>query len=248
VHCFNLVKKETITKSVIIATILMVLGFAIFSLNDSSGAVNTSSSKAEKLGLRGWVLIQVYRDVDGSRSLIYEHESPNVITNYGLFLIQRWVSGTTSGAFQWTTANGGNNLYYTTNSFGRIALSADSTPVSATHSSWQPVDSSYPANIEIIDGGLQRSTTVTVTYNAAYTPGNGTTKGSITFAMAQTFTCQSGFSFTNVDKTGLFAGAYNTNSGVTSSVPISGLVAENTFPTVSLQPGDQIAITWRISL
>jgi hypothetical protein len=213
------------------------------------GVVESSAQKKnEQIFLRGLVMIDVYRNIEGKMELIYHHESSNVITNFGLVLIQRWLGGTTSGAFQWTTILGGNNLWYTTSAPNKIALSIDSTDINATHGSWQAVDNSYPTDIEITTGGLARATSSTVTINSAYSPGLGSTKGSATYAISQTFTCQTGFNFVGVNKTGLFAGAYNTNSGATNSVPISGLIAENTFPALDLQPGDQIAITWRITI
>ena len=105
-----------------------------------------------------------------------------------------------------------------------------------------------PSDIEIstVGCGLVRSLTSTYT-QSSYTAG-GATKGSFTYASANTFTVGATFSFTGVQKAGLFNGVYNTNSGALTGTAISSLIAENTFTPVDLNAGDQIAITWRITL
>ena len=178
--------------------------------------------------------------------MIYHEESHNVITNVGLFVIARELANQT-GIWQWTGALGGNDKYYSMGDPRYIALSTDATGANAIHSSWQTVDGSYTTDIEIITGGLQRQPASTFTYvMSSYTPGTGTTTGSLAYAIAYTFTVAAGNSFTGVQKAGLFTGTYNTNPG-TSGSPITPLVAENTFTPVDLGSGDQIAVTWRIT-
>ncbi len=203
------------------------------------------SSSGEILKFKSIVTVEVYRPVGGNMVKIYEHESSNVITNIGLHVIARQITGQ-AATYQWTAALGGNDLWYTNAAVTRIGLSTDNGPaLNATHSSWQTVDSSYPSNIEIITGGLPRAVG-TYTQSFAYTAGSGTTKGSLTYTVAATFTATS--AFTGVQKAGLFNGVYNTNNGAATGTPISALVAENTFTAVDLDIGDQIAVTWRITL
>jgi len=217
------------------------------SVGTALSSETTPLAGGELIKLRGNVLVEVYRPVGGTMVQVYRHESSNVITNIGLHVIGRQLTAQ-AATYQWTAALGGNDLWYTNSSLIRIALSSDSTGVDATHSSWQTVDGSYPSNIEITTGGLARSTTSTYTQAVSYTAGSGATKGSITYSSAQTFTVSTGFSFTAVQKAGLFNGVYNTNSGALTGTSISSLVAENTFTPVDLNAGDQIAITWRITL
>ena len=178
-------------------------------------------------------------------NLIYHHESHNVITNVGLHVIARELNG--QGRWQWTAAEGGNGFYYDVGDPRYIALSCDGTGVDAGHASWQAVDGSYPGDIEITTGGLER-TRGDFTSDVAYTPGTGASTGSLTYSLSETFTVLTGSSFTAVQKAGLFMSAYNTNDGLTNNTRISTLIAENTFPPVDLIAGDQIAITWRITL
>ena len=215
-------------------------------LKNSPPAVTESFPTGELVQLKSLVLVDVYRPVAGTMVQIYHHESPNVITNVGLYALARHLGGQTA-AFQWTAALGGNDQYYRSTAPTYIALSSDSAGVDATHSSWQAVDSSYPADIEIITDGLQRGTG-TLTIGVAYTAGSGGTKGSHTYSLSRTFTVGAGGSFTSVQKAGLFNNVYNTNNGSTSALQISALIAENTFTPVDLNAGDQIAVTWRITL
>ena len=216
------------------------------SVGPALSSETTPLAGGELIKLRSNVLVEVYRPVGGTMVQVYRHESSNVITNIGLHVIPRTLTGQ-AATYQWTAALGGNDLWYTVGTLIRIALSTDSTAVDATHSSWQTVDGSYPSNIEIITGGLTRSTTSTYT-QSSYTAGSGATKGSFTYASATTFTVTAGNSFTGVQKAGLFNGVYNTNAGAATGSSISSLVAENTFTPVDLNAGDQIAITWRITL
>ena len=202
-------------------------------------------SGSERLGVTSYVTIDVYRPVDGNMILIYHHESHNVITNVGLHVIERRLGD--AGNWQWTVTQGGNDKYYRVAAPTNIALSSDGTGADAIHSSWQAVDGSYPSDIEITTGGLGRASG-TFTMDTAYTAGSGTTMGSVTYTISKTFTVAAGSSFTNVQKAGLFSGTYNTNDGSTSSLAISALVAENTFTPVNLNAGDQIAITWSITI
>ena len=229
------------------------LNSSYFRLGGLSSGVSPIEDKAERISIRGFVTVEVFRQIDGSMTRIYHQDSSNVITNYGLQLLQRWLSGTTTGTFQWTVAQGGNDKYYTVSAPNRIALSNNAilgtVPVNATHTSWANFDASYPSDIEITTGGLARIAATSFTYNSVYTPGTGGTKGTATFAMAATFTCAAGFTFSNLNRTGLFSGAYSaTNNGGTAAKALSGLIAENSFANVSLQAGDIIAITWRITI
>jgi len=200
----------------------------------------------EQLEFYSTVLVEVYRPVGDTMVKVFEHESSNVITNVGLYALANYVAGGSS-TFQWTAALGGNNKYYRSSSAEYIALSSDNTSVDASHSSWQAVDGSYPTDIEIVGGGLDRGTG-TLTIGVAYTPGSGGTKGSHTYTLAKTFTVEAGSSFTAIQKAGLFNHSYSTNDGSTSSLRMPALIAENTFPPVDLNAGDQIAVTWRITL
>jgi len=95
---------------------------------------------------------------------------------------------------------------------------------------------------------LQRSTG-TLTVGVAYTAGSGSTKGSLTYTYSNTFTVDAGSSFTAVQKAGLFNYSRDaTDDGSVSGKALAALIAENTFPPVDLSAGDQIAITWRITL
>ncbi|GEM_PF-3527208 len=203
-------------------------------------------SGGEVVKLQSTVLVEVYRPVGDAMVQVYRHESSNVITNVGLAALARHLGGQTA-AFQWTSAMGGNDKWYRSTAPIYIALSTDATGVDAAHSSWQAVDGSYPSDIEITTGGLARSTG-TLTIGVAYTAGSGGTKGSHTYTLSKTFTVTPGNSFTGVQKAGLFNNVYNTNDGSTSALQISALIAENTFTPVDLNAGDQIAITWRITL
>jgi len=200
-----------------------------------------------QLGIDSYVIVEVFRPINGQINKVYHFESHNVITNVGLHVIERLLGG--GGTWNWTAAQGGTNKYYSVDEFNDIAVSSDSTGVNATHSSWQPVDGSYPSNIEITTGGLQRGSG-TLTMDVSYTPGTGSTMGSVTYTMSRVFTVESGFSFTGVQKAGLFAGPYNENDGSASGsgYRISPLVAENTFTPVDLNPGDSIAISWSITI
>jgi hypothetical protein len=210
----------------------------------------------EQVAFQSYVLVDVYRPVGGEMVLIYHDESHNLITNVGLHVITRNLRVQTS-TWQWTTVAppgglGGNGKYYRGGEPKYIALSSDGTAAAYEHSSWQAFDDSYlPAgtDIEITAGGLARmSGTVAV---VSYTPGSGPTKGSLTYSISYTFLATSSFTGVNsVKKAGLFVGAYSsTNDGSTNLVPISPLVAENIFTDpVSLNPQDQIAITWSITL
>lgn len=215
--------------------------------SEATLATKTGNSPAgEVVQLKSLVLVEVYRPVGGKMVQVYQHESSNVITNVGLYALSRHLGGQT-GAFQWTAALGGNDRYYRSTAPTYIAISSDSTGVDAIHTSWQAVDGSYPADIEITGGGLDRATG-TLTIGVAYTAGSGGTKGSHTYSLSRTFTVAAGSSFTAVQKAGLFNNAYNTNDGSSSGQQISALVAENTFAPVDLNAGDQIAVTWRITL
>ncbi len=65
----------------------------------------------------------------------------------------------------------------------------------------------------------------------------GHTNGTSTYVIRKTFTASA--TFTAVQKAGLF------NSAVASS---AGTLAENTFPSVNLISGDQITISWTITI
>lgn len=200
---------------------------------------------AEHLNINNLVIVEVFRPTEEGTVKVYHHESTNVITDVGLHVIQRLIGGQSN--WQWSASEGGNNLYYAVAGIRYIALSTDDTGVDASHSSWQPVDGSYPSDVEITGGGLARKQG-TYTGATSYTPGAGGSKGSLTFTISTVFTVDAGQSFTGVQKAGLFSGVYNTNDGSTSSLRISALVAENTFDPVNLSGGDSISITWRITI
>lgn len=236
-------RTRLILGSVLVAlSLTLIIGINSFPMHREGLGV-----EEEQLGVESFVIVDVYRPVDGKVLHVYHHESHNVITNVGLHVIERLLGG--RGTWQWTVAEGGNDFYYYVDEPNDIALSSDSNGVDAVHSSWQSVDGSYPSDIEIITGGLERKGG-TFTMDVSYTPGSGTTMGSVTYTMSAVFTVQSGSSFTAVQKAGLFSGAYNTNDGLSSggSGRISPLVAENTFTPVDLNAGDSIAITWSITL
>jgi hypothetical protein len=234
-------------KKVLTGTMLvMVSVFLLISVNHAQLPVEYGSSD-ERVSFESMVTVEVFRRSEMGVERVYHHESANVITNVGLHILQRLLCG--RGTWNWTDAEGGPNLYYYVDEANDIALSSDATGVNATHSTWQPVDGSYPSDIEITTGGLERDGG-TITTDSAYTPGKGSTRGAITFTISTAFTVESGFNFTSVQKAGLFAGNYNTNDGSGSggSYRISPLVAENTFTPVDLIAGDSIAITWRITV
>jgi hypothetical protein len=198
----------------------------------------------EQIAFQSYVVVDVYRPVGGEMVLVYHNESHNVITNVGLHVLARRLAG--QGTWQWITgAQGGNDKWYTVGDPTYIALSTDNTGAAAEHSSWQAVDLSYGSDIEITTGGLQRATG-TFTQAVAYTAGSGTTKGSHTYSISKTFLA--GSSFIGVQKAGLFTGDWNNNDGSAFGAAITPLVAENTFTPVTLSAGDQIAVTWRITL
>jgi len=208
----------------------------------------------EQVAFQSYVVVDVYRPVGGEMVLVYHNESHNVITNVGLHVIGRYLGGQT-GAWQWTAALGGTggslNKYYSTGAPTWFALSTDSTGADATHSSWQAVDGSYGSDIEITTGGLSRANAAVApgvfTPAVFYSAGSGTTRGLYTYSIARTFTVATGFSFDDVQKAGLFTGAWNANTGGAAGSSITPLVAENTFAPVDLGAGDSIAITWRIA-
>jgi hypothetical protein len=192
--------------------------------------------------------------------LIYHQESHNVITNVGLHVLARRLAN--QSTWKWSsTTEGGNDKFYSVGAPTYIALSTDASGADATNSSWQAVDDSYPpagTDIEITTGGLARQNAATspgvFTQAVAYTPGGTplpTDQGSLTYSLSRTFTVLAGFSFTGVQKAGLFTGVWTdpaVNDGSTSGKAISPLVAENTFTPVTLNIGDQIAVTWSITL
>lgn len=206
-----------------------------------------NSNDGEYLKFNSIVTVDVYRPKGSEIKHIYHHESYNVLTNIGLQTIQRLIAGQVTT--QWRIADGGNDLYYFVDEPNNIALSTDDTGADAVHSSWQAVDDSYASNIEIVDGGLARQEAI-LTTATAYTPGSGTTKGSITFSWSQVFTVESGYSFVDVQKAGLFSGPYceNDGSGSGGAARISPLVAENTFAPVDLDAGDSISLTWTLTI
>jgi hypothetical protein len=234
-------------KKVITGTLLVMVSiFLLISVNHAQLPRGYEASD-ERFSFESMVTIEVFRRSEDGVELVYHHESSNVKTNVGLHLIERLLGG--KGTWNWTEAEGGTNLYYLVDEPNDIALSSDATGVNATHSTWQPVDGSYPSDIEITTGGLERDEG-TVTMDSAYTPGTGSTMGSITFTISTTYTVKSGFNFSSVQKAGLFAGNYNTNDGSGSGggKRISPLFAENTFTPLDLIAGDSIAITWRITV
>lgn len=228
-----------------VAICLLILAIAVSAFLLTNQAGGELPSVTERVAFQSYVVVDIYRPVGGEMVLICHHESHNVITNVGLHVIARELSG--GYTWKWTTAEGGNDKYYRVSDPRYIALSSDATGVDAAHSSWQAVDESYGSDIEITTGGLQRASG-SFTSDVAYTAGTGTTTGSLTYAISKTFTVETGSSFTAIQKAGLFTGTYNTNDGSTSSNAITPLVAENTFTPVDLNAGDQIAITWRITL
>lgn len=236
-------KTKLILSTVSICLLVLVIAFPSCRLSNQSG--EELSGAKEQLRFQSCVVIDVYRPIGDEMVLIYHHESRNVITNVGLHVLARELAD--QGTWQWTAAQGGNDKYYRVGGPRYIALSSDATGADAAHSSWQAVDGSYGSDIEITTGGLQRARG-DFTSDVAYTPGTGTTTGSHTYAMSGTFTVEAGSSFTGVQKAGLFTRDYDTKDGSTSGNAIAPLVAENTFTPVDLNAGDQIAITWRITL
>jgi len=228
-----------------VAVCLIVLVTAVSASLLANQEAEELSGANEQVEFQSCVVIDVYRPAESDMILIYHHESHNVITDVGLHVIARELSG--RGRWQWTVAEGGNDKYYDVGDPRYIVLSSDATGVDAAHSSWQAVDGSYSSDIEITTGGLQRNRG-DFTSDVAYTAGTGTTTGSLTYSISETFTVETGSSFTAVQKAGLFTGTYTTNDGSTSTNRINPLIAENTFPPVDLNAGDQIAVTWRITL
>ena len=136
-------KRKLLLSSGVIAACILVLVVGIYSfqpINQSSGELPGTS---EQLRVRGYVTVDVYRPVGGEITLIYHYESHNVITDLGLRVFERCAAGST-GTWNWTVAQGGNNKFYRATAPTYIALSSDGTGVNASHSSWQAVDGSYP--------------------------------------------------------------------------------------------------------
>jgi hypothetical protein len=243
-------RNRKLTLGIFAICLILVMAVSTFLIVNPAG--EELPGVTEQIAFQSYVVVDVYRPVGGEMVLIYHQESHNVITNVGLWVIARELTTQTT-AWQWLIAQGGNDKYYSVADPMWIALSTDNTGASATHSSWQTFDGSYGGNIEITTGGLGRVAVPTAgfTQAVAYTPGGTplpTDQGSYTYSISRTFTVATGFSFTGVQKAGLFTGTYNVNDGSTSALAITPLVAENTFEPVTLSAGDSIAITWRITL
>ena len=114
---------------------------------------------------------------------------------------------------------GGNNATVKYNPNGTIFIALTTTAIT-------PAAGDTTLSGEITTGGLAR---------AAGTLGH--TNGTSTFTIRKTFTASG--SFTGVQSAGLF-------NQPTSST--SGMLAENTFSSVNLISGDQITITWTITI
>ena len=79
----------------------------------------------EQLEFYGTVLVEVYRPINGTMAQVYRHESSNVITNIGLHIISRQITGQTN--YLWTAGLGGNDLFYNVGAATYIALSTDTS-------------------------------------------------------------------------------------------------------------------------
>jgi hypothetical protein len=238
-------KKRKLSLAIFAICLILVMAVSTFLIINPAG--EKLSGVTEQVAFQSYVVVDVYRPVGGEMVLIYHDESSNVITNVGLHVIARFLSSAGT-SWQWSsTTEGGTDKWYRIEAPRYIALSSDTEPADATNSSWREFDGSYSGIIEITTGGLQRATGTYTLF--AYTGGTGTTKGSITYTLSKTFTVATGYSFDDVQKAGLFAGDYvATHDGLSSGNAIRPLVAENTFALVDLNAGDQIAVTWRITL
>ena len=117
-------------------------------------------------------------------------------------------------------ANGNGTVRHNPNATLFIALTTDTGA---------PAAGDTTLASEITTGGLARAT-------AAYNHANSTT----TVVLRKTFTASA--SFTAVQKAGLF------NVPPSGSAATTGMLAENTFSSVNLISGDQITITWTITI
>jgi hypothetical protein len=153
-------------------------------------------------------------------SVIYHHEDHNLITTAGLDFIREQI-GQTSGSGQIDT-NGANFIGLTTNSKApHISDTCLSTTDGGTTSA------------EITTGGLGRSqgTYAEVSTNQ--------------FTITKTFTASA--THTSVQRAGLFTAAVG-GADTCAGGDDGTMMAENTFTSVSLASGDQLTITWTITL
>lgn len=149
---------------------------------------------------------------------IYRHEDHNLITNAGKDFISTQLGSTAPGA------NGANWIGLSTNTKAPSALD---TCISTTDGG------TTSAEIDT-GGGLDR---LQATY--AHTAGTNT------YTETRLFTADA--TYTSVQKAGLFTanvGGANTCLGGDDGT----MMAENTFTPVTLNSGDQLTITWTITL